>query len=207
MSEIVIECHMGNNGSPVFNPLERSLRGHWSNTKIPGQEMRPALRNMPDVPGINIAIDPELRTCRVFDPLETDKSTWERIDSIITANQQHFDGRMKPWDEVKQENIDDDTLKTWLWWMARLVESKKARAVLGELPSKEDILAMPGEARVQQFNSHYQNDEFTASRDTTFGKRHTEAVAKGRRQPTKGRQAVVAGSGGGGGGKSGDESK
>lgn len=205
MSEVVIECCTPKNQDVMFQPTSETYRGNWSNAKIPGTEMRPAIRQMPEIPGIHIAVDKENRTCRTYDPLDKDKDVWERINGILEENPHQF-SKMKPWPEVLHEDCDDNQVKTWLWWMRRLVDSGKARVRTGELPTGDEILSMPGIARIGQFNSVAPR-VFSAEKDSSFGARFETRKSRGLVSAGAAESSRTAGTSGANGGNEGRKPK
>lgn len=168
--KITIEIYTANNSNVIFQPTAETYRGHWSNAKIPGQEMRPAIRAMPEIPGIHLEVNTEARTCRSYDPLASDASRWAQIERIQRENAIHLDPNAKPWPE-KVFQADDDMLKTWIFWFWKLVDAGNARVVEGQIPEMKEILEMPGTAVVGQFNSSISR-QLTAEKDSVYGRLH-----------------------------------
>ena len=151
--EIADEC----NRSVVFHPLQQKLRGRWDAQNVSYKRAHQALAQLPNViPGIQVIIDTNRKTRGYIDPLANSEHE-ETVEKIRVAREQvsGISPGHNPWPPVKFENSTHNELKTWMYWMRRLVDNKQA-IIIGNtdsLPTMADIESMPGEIFVGQFNS------------------------------------------------------
>lgn len=181
-TEIIIEAWSDKCDRPLFNPLMAILRGRWDLTKFPGESMHEAVSRMPGpIPGIRLGVDPVNRTCRLFDPLDTEEYA-ELWRSLV----RHYDDysafltKGKKWPQNLQEDCTPSTIKTWLFWMRRLVDSKMAKASQegGRLPKIAEIAKLPGKTQIGQGNSMIAYPLFIEDLNE-FGMLKREIIAQG----------------------------
>ena len=151
--EIADEC----NRSVTFHPLQQKLRGRWDAQNVSYKRAHQALTMLPTmIPGIQIVIDTNRKTRGYIDPLGKPENS-EIIEKIKAARREQSGicPGHNPWPAVKFEKSTENELKTWLYWMRRLVDSEKA-IIIGpsdSLPTMDEIESMPGDIHVGQFNT------------------------------------------------------
>jgi len=147
-SEIVIEVGTDRNSNVLFTPLDTVLRGRWvrSNTRL-SFSPDSGYNQLPDVPGIYVALDIKSGTLRGVDPLSLDEN--KDLMAKVAAAALHDQGPVGPWTEIKKRGLSPTKIKSALWRMHELVEGNKARVVRGEMPKPQDILAMDGELELR----------------------------------------------------------
>ncbi len=150
--EIDGEC----NRSVMFQPTQEKLRGRWRASRILGRQYHASLAKMPgEIPGIVLTVDTEARTCSRVDLLadETNKAVWDQINSV-SKDHPELTPKSQPWPPVVYESCSHDTIKTWLYWMRRIVNNKQAVVCQNsELPNLAEVERFKGKIGVQQFNS------------------------------------------------------
>lgn len=152
MPVFAVEVCSADNSYWIFPPAQMRLRGHFSAAAVAhvnktSDALRRLLSEVHDIPGIVIRVDSERMRGEILDPLaSTPEGTklLARINEIFAGNPGDFPASQRGWDSVPQE-LTNNTLKDWLYWMRRGIESGVAK-LIGQtpLPSLEQIQAMPG---------------------------------------------------------------
>ena len=148
----IIEVGDDKNRNPQFPPLKLVLRGRWGRDVLVGTTGRNELMSIPEIPGIYLEINTARRAARMFDPLTLPRYE-KTLEELRDPYRRLIGSEGKPWDDVVRTALNDTDLKTWLYWMARLVQSFKARVVEGLLPSLPEIEPLPGKTRIELFNA------------------------------------------------------
>lgn len=150
---VIVELGDVRGRSILFPPNQRVLRGKWSKSQVSHQSMSPELANMPDIPGLLIAVDTAQRAVGILDPLnQQTPDTKAQLAKLTEIYPQIMNQKGTPEKDVKLGKQTDSTLKTWLYWIRRLVDGRQATLHRGNLPKIEDIEAMPGEFIWNQFD-------------------------------------------------------
>jgi len=168
-TEIVIEIASDQNNNFLFGPLGHvHIRGRWDFTKVAGlfsHDSMKALNQITSIiPGEYLAVDVKSRTCRLYDPMrETEKGRelWKKLSPIIEQYAGHFSCGTDLREPVVIPDCNEDTLKTWLYYMRRAVDAGLAKVVgNNRLPELDEIKALPGRREVGFFaNTQYENEE------------------------------------------------
>lgn len=168
-NEIIIEVATPKNQNFIFGPLRGvRIRGRWDFHKIAGRFSHDSMKALNKVtsiiPGECLGVDVTSQRCRLFDPLrETTKgrALWEKLSPIIAGYQSHFECGTSLREPIVREQCNADTIKTWLYYMRRAVDSGCAMQFgNNSLPSLEDIKAMQGRRESGLFsNTQYATDE------------------------------------------------
>lgn len=149
----------GESGDVYFGEAGRTLRGRLDPTTYgrldTSEELRSLFSRVGVVPGEMIWADLQKGLWGTLDPLHepADGSPYARkLDKLNRSMKEHFTGghdlKFEP--PAKMTMSSDDDKKNVLYWMRRLVDSKRALVVDGspELPPMNEILAMPGRRKV-----------------------------------------------------------
>jgi len=170
--DVVIEVGDERNRNIIWSPTKRELRGRWSRVNLTGDELVESLGMLPDIPGMHIIADGRRKRLVILDPLADPKNAElrEKVSKIIKESWRREEGPEKT---VIIENASDTQIKTWLFWMRRLVEGApvvqerrgtsggpQAKIVSGKLPSYEEIAALPGKTRIEFHNSSHRAVKF-----------------------------------------------
>jgi hypothetical protein len=194
--EITIEVCGPNNERAKFIPTSEMLRGRWRALAIARFDTHSFLKQLmsrvSEIPGICLAIDVEKAIGRRFDPLKETaegRKIWKDVESILKEFESNI-GAMRPWPEARYERMGPDQIKSWLYYMRRMIDGKKAVYAFGsqELPTIQQIAELPG--RRMMMPSSYARKE---------GDRWADSVPVGA-------APAMAGSGSGGGGRGGKQS-
>ncbi len=159
IGEIVIEVGDNHNRNPVFAPTQTFLRGRFLKSNLHHSVFNEYVENLPDLPGHRILIDPRRRYGLIFDPLSRDEFRAQLQDaqkrlrgqSVSTAGPVNV--TYGPDQDYKFERMKDSEIKTWIFYMRRLVDAQSAWVVSGNLPQLEEIKSLPGKTRIEIFNS------------------------------------------------------
>lgn len=168
-NEIAIEIATSKNQNFLFGPLGHlRIRGRWDFHKVAGRFSHDAMKMLNQatdiIPGECIAVDIENRTCRLFDPLretERGRELWAKIEPIVAEYQGHFECGTKLREPVVIADCNEDTLKTWLYYMRRAVDAGHAKVISKrEIPPLEKIRALPGRREAGFFaNTQFRDEE------------------------------------------------
>lgn len=102
------------------------------------------LATFPEVPGMQLHINPSACTFKIFDPLEADEETLERLRRSIVQNTPfRSDSKLKGVKAV-DGTLDVHRMKTLVREIIGIVEAGEAKVVLGTLPDMDDVNALPG---------------------------------------------------------------
>lgn len=151
--EYVIEVGDNMNRNPKFGPTGEQLRGRWTASHVAAIEAHSAIKAISSIPiinGICLGIDREKRLGRRFDPLRETaegKAIWARVQPLLDQYNEIFDQGMKPWDQAVFPQLDDNDVKTWFYWMRRLLDAKQAFLQSDRFPTMDEIKKYPGGVR------------------------------------------------------------
>lgn len=107
------------------------------------------IQSMPVIPGMYIELDTRTKKGRTYDPLSLPENK-ELLRKIATVYKHVFFVEGQPDKETPFENLTDDNVATWLYWMMRAVNDGDARVVSGRVPDLEEIKRAYPRARVQK---------------------------------------------------------
>lgn len=141
---IIIEIDSAKNEASVFPPYSRTvpLRGRLSANRFPRGTTAmefPGVMSVDNVPGLQVQVDLDAKTGRIFDPLSLIK--YEALRETIATALRHEKVSAVP--EVKVP-LTDDKLATWVYWMRRLVANCQASL----LKLDGDWPKLPGKVQV-----------------------------------------------------------
>ena len=153
------------------------LRGAMSSTKgvmnedagvseIPHGQLL-GMGGMPNIPGMQIFVDPEELSYKVIDPLHEDEELCIRITRFMNNRQNGSPTRtadrirgVKPQEGV----LDPHSMKTLCRELSNIVKAGEGKVVAGELPTTAEIKSLPGEfllnpgSRVQNTQPRFEKD-------------------------------------------------
>ena len=164
LGEVTIEFGDIRNRNKMFPPTRERYRGHWLRQYMTSDEMTEALANMPDLPGMRLLFNPSEGRAVAFDPLllpenENILRTAERVHKEVF----HVDATaQKP---VEYKDLDETDIKSWLYWMRRMVDNKDARIVTGTLPTLPEIARLAGKTQMEAWNSSARACKFREESD------------------------------------------
>lgn len=148
MAKYSIEVAGPGNEYTVFIPTKTRLRGRWDfrNTshRRPSEELGELSRVAPVIPGILISLDTTTRKGQHVDPLkETDGG--RKVLASVNAVQRRYspvgEGDKKAYETQIFEELTNDQIKEWMFYMRSLVDQNLAQYVPGstELPDIQTI--------------------------------------------------------------------
>lgn len=160
--EIVIELDHFKNSDVLFYPIQKLLRSRIvpsrTGRRIPEQFFR---FEHDAIPGLYIHLNEKKKIGRVTDPLSYPENEGKKL-AIDAARRQHAAQRgsslpkpIAPWKEIVKENLTTDEIRTWKFYMRRLVDGMTdhrdssenygqrvsvANLIQGRLPTEAEIL-------------------------------------------------------------------
>lgn len=142
--EFTIELGNKYSRQVLFLPLGQVFRGRWDENSLRGQTAAncPDLSAMPTIPGIHLTLDPAGKVGKVFDPLNLPENS-----SLLAEVQRHYAGITKTQGcpmEDKKFDLGRDRVKTWAYWMVRLLTSGDAFLRAGVAPEATEVRALEG---------------------------------------------------------------
>ena len=150
--KIVIEVGDNQNSNIMFNPHRKELRGRWDRHRLPAgtTSVDKGLLAVESLPGARIEVDTETKIARIYDPLKEDPEWAAKMPGINAVLKIALDNAngFAPF-ETQVMELNDDGLATWVYWMKRLVQSKKAWLHEGSTFPEQNP---PGRIRVDFFN-------------------------------------------------------
>lgn len=131
---------------------ERVLRGRWSRDNVVHDVDDERFRGMPDLPGLLIHVEGRGRRAAITDPMANpaNREVSDKVSKII-ANAQM--GSMGPEPDYTVENLSNDDLKSWCYWVRRMLDNKQLRIHRGTVPSMDEISRMPGKVFKENFDT------------------------------------------------------
>jgi hypothetical protein len=170
---VTIELGDNRNREMVFGPTKEIYRGRFLQANLFHDEVSTdGFANTPDVPGIWLSVDGMKRTLSVIDPLTLPQfaNHWRMIKDFFKLVMHLPPEHEVSLQEAKViENARDTQIKSWLWWMRRLVDGTPAKmdkynrrileggpqanVISGTLPTRNEIIALPGKRACEFFNS------------------------------------------------------
>jgi hypothetical protein len=159
IGQIEIELGCKRNRPKTWAPTRQVLRGHWLKANLTSDERSEALEPIPDIPGIRITIEPERRLAVIYDPLGLPRNI-EKLREVSEAFLKFSGQKSTYMESTKHEELSDTDIKTWLYWMARLVKSGDATVTVGELPSLNEISKLRGMTEMGHWDSTVRRNRF-----------------------------------------------
>lgn len=152
IGEVVIEIADDRNRSVLWPCTKRLLRGRWLRANLLGITMHRDIQTMPDIPGMRVSLNCATKTAKTTDPLNEprQKELCERLKTVLS---ELFRIPSGPEKDSEKTNLSPSEVKTWLYWMRRLVDNAQALVISGALPELEDIAKLEGETSIQNWNS------------------------------------------------------
>lgn len=156
MAWIVIEIADGCNRSVLFHPNQMKLRGRWDSQNVSYKRPHAALAKLPPIiPGIQVRVDIQKKLTSIADPLSLPENAY--IIAAIKDARQEVSGispGSEPWPTINRKDCADSEIKTWLYWMRRLVDEGQAIIIGSDdsLPTLEQLEALKGDIHISQFN-------------------------------------------------------
>lgn len=163
MAKYEVEVSNRTNDSWLFPVGSQKFRGRWSYQNCAhldtGEAHKALMQIVNFIPGLYIRIDTDAKKIQVLDPLSETPEGREIWDKITSKVQQFSEGggfKPRP-TQVIDLKIDRDaagTLKSWMYWCARGIESEIAvpTKASAEWKSIEDIELMEGNRIVYPYD-------------------------------------------------------
>lgn len=166
---VIIEVGDERNRSFQWAPTKDYLRGAWLRTNLtPDEGGSKRIAGMPDIPGMRIEVNGPQRVLRLFDPLALPEHA-TILEEVQRLCKHWWNDNVAPFPEKVYREAGKTQIKTWLYWMHRLVSGTpydeenpnrrprrggpQARLIQGTMPSLMDLLRLPGRIRIGNFDS------------------------------------------------------
>lgn len=146
----------GSNNENILCPVDNHVcRGRWSRKNLVrrGAQSDGEFAAMPDLPGLCVVVNTGKRVIRRFDPLadpDNEKllKRAQRIALAVTGTKMAPE-KAKTW---RERAADDNTLKTFCFWVLRLKDAGLVNVVKGRVPEFDEIRKLPGVIQLKQFD-------------------------------------------------------
>jgi hypothetical protein len=152
LGEILVEIADERNSNVMWPITKVLLRGRWARVNTLGQTMAQVMQPLPDIPGLHVGVDCARKLSKILDPLNEPRNA-ELVKKIQAVLKEAFRQVYGPEKDVVQEGLSDGEIKSWLYWMRRLVDNGQAVVIKGELPDLKAIRALPGKIAIENYNS------------------------------------------------------
>lgn len=161
--DLLIQCIPGCRLRSRITSMRTVKDAKTGDQMIPVDQAR-SLAMLPEIPGMELHVNPAKLTYVIFDPLDKDEELCEKIRrQLTTASAIRVDSKLKG---VKAQEgvLDVHRMKSLVREMAFIVNSGEAKLAKGSLPSEEDIDCMPGNfllnpgSRVQNQQPQFEKD-------------------------------------------------
>jgi hypothetical protein len=148
MATYSVEISGSKNEYVTFAPTRERLRGRWDFRNVSHKDLSDTLKHIsrvaPVIPGIVLTLDTTKRLAKRIDPLvetESGRKIMADINSVLRRYQQEFGGEKRGMDASVQEEMSDDNMKEWAYYMRQMIDSGFAQYVPGstELPKLDEI--------------------------------------------------------------------
>lgn len=176
MGEITIEIGDDRNRRFLWAPTKQELRGRWSRVNLKPDEATDELSRLPDIPGVHVTVDTRAMVLKITDPLNEPRNA-ELSRQLSALLKELFRSNNGPEKDKVYNKATPTQVKTWLYWMRRMVDGAPeefvkgrrvagpyAKVVVGKLPELEDIAALPGKTAVENYNASARATKFIEDR-------------------------------------------
>ena len=177
MAKYSIEIQGPQNNYALFIPTKERLRGRWDfrNTthRDLSEELKEIARVAGVIPGRVVSLDTAAKKGSIIDPLKETadgRKIMAAINDIYRRYSVSSGGQKSP-HETQEYELDQDTVKEWMFYMRSLVDQGLAQYVPGttELPDIDTIRkTVVGKRR---------KDPLSNSRDDDGGTKYTDEVS------------------------------
>lgn len=183
---VILECGNSLNQTITLDTFKQRLRGSWSSAGLMakrGRALGDKMTQMPDIPGIRIAIYLTLKTVRFYDPLNLPeyKELLVRINSASRNAKVHQSGGQYRGVQDVEKVVTDDVMKTLLLEIVNVHMTKEdptMRVVNGQLPELDFINKLPGDQLYDPWSNNSLKPDFVKDvPDWKMGNIDREALA------------------------------
>jgi hypothetical protein len=161
--DILIQSIPGCRLRGKIKPVVQTVQGGVSTPLCQGHAL-------PDVPGMQLHVNPAKLTYAIVDPLEDDDNAKQRIVNYMRLTQGiSADYKIRGM-KTQQGELDAHRMKTLCREICNLLDEGHVRVVKGPRPSREDVEDLPGKfmlnpgSRIQNSQPIYEED-FEAWKD------------------------------------------
>ncbi len=131
---------------------ERILRGRWEKANLPNGTTVNESFNMPDLPGLVLKIDTAAKEASIYDPLAMPQQA-KLLERAKKANLAAFGADASPEEPVKYVHMTDHEMKSFVYYVRRLIDTEQCRVLAGTVPLMTEIDQMPGLVSMHNFDA------------------------------------------------------
>lgn len=135
-------------------PIDSKVcRGKWARKNLHGKQFEGDFTAMPDLPGLCFVVNTHRRFVSRFDPLadEANAKLLKRAQRIALALDGIKRRAEKPF-RWEGQNLTNDLLKTFVFWIRRMVDIGLMQVVKGTVPEWPEIRKMPGVIQLKPYD-------------------------------------------------------
>jgi hypothetical protein len=157
-SEFVVEIATRLNQNVFFHPVGETLRGRWLTANVSPMSLNSEILKVGDLPGVRIRVDAPRRKADIFDPmgLPEKRDALEGFQKRCRAELSSMFNE-GPLPAKTYQNMSDTDLKTWIYWIRRLVNVNHVEIISGSVPTLEEIEALPGKTMFRLAETRFRN--------------------------------------------------
>jgi len=147
----------GSRNENVMCPIDQHVcRGRWSRKNLvrTGAQIEGEFNSMPDLPGLCLLVNTAKRIIRRFDPLGDPENAKllkraQRVGLAVLGTK-YTPEKTKTW---KERSADDNTIKSFCYWVLRLRDAGHITVVKGRIPEWDEIRQLPGVIQLGTFDT------------------------------------------------------
>lgn len=163
-----LEVVDGRNRGILWPPTGAKLRARWDQANLISDERSEKLEKLPPIiPGVVVEIMAQgsKRRLSITDPLGDPRNS-ALLEQVKRSFKAILGTDHGPEKAVVFDEVTDNMLKTWLYWARRMVDRQEVRGendrfssgptlmlIHGTLPTVEQIAAMAGKTKMQNFDT------------------------------------------------------
>lgn len=147
-----IEFANDKNRTVLFQPTMEKMRPAWQRQNLNGDELSESLSEMPDFPGLRIAFSAKDAKATIYDPFILEEYRPVLLKAQAVAKK-YWGFEYGPTKATPYDNLDTNTIKTWLYWLARLHEGKHLKILRGTILASVAVKRLPGKIRAAVWDS------------------------------------------------------
>lgn len=121
----------------------RTVKDKNGEERVPADQAK-HLGMYPEIPGMQLHVNPNKAAYQVLDPLHTDPDLCERLKKRIDENSPYRTGSKIKGVQPQNGELDPHRMKTLVREMLRLVKSGEARLSKGTLPTEAEVDGLAG---------------------------------------------------------------
>lgn len=144
----------GSKNESLMCPIDSKVcRGKWARKNLHGKQFEGDFTAMPDLPGLCFVVNTDKRFVRRFDPLaDPDNEKLLKRAQRISLSLDGIKRRPEKPFVWRDSNLTDDTLKTFVFWIRRMVDVGHMTVIKGVVPEWPEIRKMSGTIQLKPYD-------------------------------------------------------